>query len=167
MNTIQSKGSGFALLEVLISVLVFAIGLLGMAALQTIAIKNNNSAYMRSQASILASDIMDRMRANVLVARAGGYNRTMGAAHPTGTTQQDTDHVNWLTTLASALPSGDGAISCAAASCSIAVSWDDGLGLRGNLLNAQVDFDGDGTNDNDADGDGTTDREIIVLVTRL
>lgn len=147
------------MLEVLIAVLVLSIGLLGMASLQTVALRNNTSAYMRTQAGILASDIMDRMRANVVTARAGSYNRSMGDAIPTGTTQQDIDRINWLTTLAT-LPSGDGAINCAATSCAIAVRWNDERGLRGNQLQGLVDFDGDGTDDN-------VDREIVVLVSRL
>ncbi len=56
--------NGFTLIEVLISVIILAIGLLGIAAMQINGIKTNDSAYLRSQASILAYEIIDRMRAN-------------------------------------------------------------------------------------------------------
>jgi len=58
------KQSGFSLLEVLISVAIVAIGLLGLAAMQTVGLQQNQSAYFRSQAAQFAYDITDRMRAN-------------------------------------------------------------------------------------------------------
>jgi type IV pilus assembly protein PilV len=65
---------GFTLIEVLVSVVVFSIGLIGLASLQTISLKHNNTSYMRSQAILLAQDIADRMRANSLAVTAGNYN---------------------------------------------------------------------------------------------
>jgi type IV pilus assembly protein PilV len=65
---------GFALIEVLVSVVVFSIGLIGLASLQTISLKHNNTSYMRSQAILLAQDIADRMRANMAAVNAGDYN---------------------------------------------------------------------------------------------
>ena len=58
------KQSGFTLLEVLVAILIFAIGLLGLASLQTVGQRTNHSAYLRSQAVIQAYDIADRIRAN-------------------------------------------------------------------------------------------------------
>lgn len=59
------NNKGFTLIEVLIAMLVLAVGLLGLAALQVTGLRNNLSAYHRSQATILAYDMADRMRANV------------------------------------------------------------------------------------------------------
>lgn len=55
---------GFSLLEVLVTVFVFSVGLLGLASLQTVSIQSNQSAYQRSQAVILASGMMDSWLAN-------------------------------------------------------------------------------------------------------
>ncbi|MCA1798722.1 MAG: type IV pilus modification protein PilV, partial [Xanthomonadaceae bacterium] len=55
---------GFTLIEVLITLVVFAIGLLTVAGLQTISKKANYDALQRTTASLLAHDIMERMRAN-------------------------------------------------------------------------------------------------------
>ncbi len=55
---------GFSLLEVLIALLVLSIGLLGLAGLQTLGLKFNMQSYQRTQAALLAYDIVDRMRAN-------------------------------------------------------------------------------------------------------
>jgi type IV pilus assembly protein PilV len=78
------RQSGLTLIEVLITLLILAIGFLGMASLQLNALRNNNSAYERSQASMLAYDIVDRMRANRDSALNGDYNKAIGDA-PTAT----------------------------------------------------------------------------------
>ncbi len=55
---------GFTLVEVLVALIVLAIGLLGLAQLQARGLKFNQDAYVRSQATTLAYEIIDRMRAN-------------------------------------------------------------------------------------------------------
>ncbi len=70
---------GVSLIEVLVSVLILAIGLVGVAGLQAFALKNNQSAQTRSQASALAYDLADRMRGNVAAAIAGMYNPATAA----------------------------------------------------------------------------------------
>lgn len=65
--------AGFSLIEVLVALLVLSIGLLGLAALQATGFKYNSDAYYRTQASILAYDIIDRMRANPKGAGDGDY----------------------------------------------------------------------------------------------
>lgn len=62
MRTVAPRG--FTLLEVLIALLVFSIGLLGLAGLMVVSVKANNGAYLRTQASFLAQSMADRMRAN-------------------------------------------------------------------------------------------------------
>jgi len=84
--------TGFTLIEVLIAVLVLSLGLLGMAGLQATSLKNNNAAATRGQATLLAYDVIDRMRANRAAALAGSYDNSFGTA-PTsaGTDCQSTD----------------------------------------------------------------------------
>ncbi|WP_116866168.1 type IV pilus modification protein PilV [Pseudomonas syringae] len=59
------RQTGMTLIEVLVSVLILAIGLLGAAAIQLNALKYTDSSAMTSQASFIAYDMMDRIRANV------------------------------------------------------------------------------------------------------
>lgn len=59
---------GFTLVEVLVAVVILSVGLLGLAGLQATSLRSNHSGYMRSQATILAYDLVDRMRANRQVA---------------------------------------------------------------------------------------------------
>jgi type IV pilus assembly protein PilV len=65
------KQSGFTLLEVLIAVVVFSIGLLGLASLQAMMLKLTSDSLDRSIAVMLANDMVDRMRANVASATLG------------------------------------------------------------------------------------------------
>jgi len=63
---------GVSLLEVLIAVLILAIGLLGVAALQASALRNSQSSLERSQAVIYTYTILDSMRSNTANAHAQG-----------------------------------------------------------------------------------------------
>lgn len=63
---LMNKSTGFTLIELLVAVLVLSVGLLGLAGLQVTGLKNNQNAYYRSQATQLAYDMGDRMRANVI-----------------------------------------------------------------------------------------------------
>lgn len=67
--------SGFTIIEVLIAVFVLTVGLLGVAGMQMIGLKNNSNAALRTQAVFLAQDIADRMRANP-AAVAADYTST-------------------------------------------------------------------------------------------
>ncbi len=74
-----TKQTGFTLLEVLVAMIVLSIGLLGLSGLQTTSVRSNHSAFLRSQATTLGMDIMDRMRANRDGALGGSYNIGFGA----------------------------------------------------------------------------------------
>ncbi len=72
----SSTQAGFTMLEVLVAILVIAIGLLGMAGLQIQSLRQGQSAYQRSVATQLAYDMGDRMRGNIAGVLANAYNRT-------------------------------------------------------------------------------------------
>jgi len=64
-TSVPRRYRGFTLIEVLVAVLVLSIGLLGRASLQATSLRNNNDASMQTRAGYIASDMADRMRANV------------------------------------------------------------------------------------------------------
>jgi len=122
---------GFSLLEVLIAILILAVGLLGLIHLQMTSIKNNQSALFRTSAIILSYDLIDRMRVN----KTADYTLTMGAT-PSGATLKDADLVAWTTALANTLPSGDGSVSYSGDIATVVVQWDDSRGTQGSNLHS-------------------------------
>ena len=61
---LNAPARGFSLIEVLVTLLILAVGLMSIAALQFKGLQYSNDAYMRSSYNILVYDIMDRMRNN-------------------------------------------------------------------------------------------------------
>jgi len=66
------RSQGFTLIEILVTMFILAVGLLGLASLLVNGMRNNQGAYLRTQASILAYDMADRIRANRAQAVSGG-----------------------------------------------------------------------------------------------
>ncbi|HFD80827.1 MAG TPA: type IV pilus modification protein PilV [Gammaproteobacteria bacterium] len=116
---------GFTLIEVLVAVIVLSIGLLGLAGLQATGLKNNHSAYLRSQAVTYAYDITDRMRANRNSAIGGNYNFVAGNAIPSGSGIAQSDLAEWLTSVRNNLPGGDASVVVNGRSVVIDIQWDD------------------------------------------
>lgn len=107
------RNRGFSLLEVLIALLIFSFGLMGLAALQSFSVKNNQSSSLRSQATLLAYQIIDAMRANRPAVQTGYYfaDYTETACQdedPSGATTAETDLAVWRNNLACSLPDGQG-----------------------------------------------------------
>ncbi len=95
---------GFTLIEVLVSMFILAIGLLGLASLQGISLKNNQDAYLYSQANALAYEMSDRIKANRLgwaaipaaPANACVTGCDSAAASCTASEMADSDYCYWL-----------------------------------------------------------------------
>lgn len=128
--------SGFTLLEVMVALVIFSIGLLGLAGLQSQSLRYNHSAYLQTQATFLAYDILDRMRANKETAQAGGYNAgfsTSGSNHDCnnstvtcGTNQMaQFDIFEWKNLLSNSLPGGTGSVGQSGDVFTVTIQWDD------------------------------------------
>jgi len=64
-RTIRKPGeSGFTMIEVLVAVLVLAIGLLGVAGVQLLSMQQTANANVRSQVSLHIQDMAEQIRAN-------------------------------------------------------------------------------------------------------
>lgn len=72
----KSQQSGFSLIEVLISLLVLAVGMVGLGGLQVASLKGTANAHSRTIATMYAMDLADRMRANPLGVSGGSYGVT-------------------------------------------------------------------------------------------
>ena len=84
INTRRAEQTGFTLIEVLITMVILSIGLLGIAGMQAAGLRNNHSAYTMTQASNLAMDMIDRIRANSTAAAdyVGFDSNTSVTANP-------------------------------------------------------------------------------------
>jgi type IV pilus assembly protein PilV len=122
---------GLTLVEILIALLVLSIGLLGLAGLQTTSLKFNTSAYYRTQATTLAYDLADRMRANRQAALNGLYNvgfqdppPACGAAVAGGSVAEQ-DIAIWRDALACRIPRSTGSVTRNGNEFTFRVRWDD------------------------------------------
>lgn len=122
-----TRQRGMTLIEILVTVLVLAVGLLGMASLTVGSLKNNQGAFLRTQATMLAYDMADRMRSNAAEAISGSYDGantkntitapSCGVNGCTGAQRVDADLLAWKQQIEGAngnmamLPGGDGEIS--------------------------------------------------------
>jgi type IV pilus assembly protein PilV len=137
VNISQSRGT--SLIEVLISVLILGIGLLGIASMQAITLRNGQSSMERSQAVMQTYSILDAMRSNVLLARTNVYNTARACTVPTANaTLAQNDIRDWLTNLQTNIgPSACGTINCVTNVCTITVDWDDSRATGGSLVTPQ------------------------------
>lgn len=128
------RQSGASLLEVLVSVLILAIGMLGIAALQSISLRNTQSASERTAAVIQSYAMLDMMRANRTAARAGQYDRgwRCEAADDPSVSMVEGDWDRWLTQLKQSMgESACGTVDCGSVSCTIGVRWNDSRATEG------------------------------------
>ncbi len=152
-----SRQRGVGLVEVLIAVLILAIGLLGLASMQTNGMRMTNGSMSRSQAVFLANDIAERARANrtnradyVLAPDADGnvspcdltltYDATLTVAQ--------NDMAEWLNSLACLLPGADASIV---------------LDVPTNRMDVTVEWQ----SRSDEDGDDELDIDSLMVRTQL
>lgn len=126
--------SGITMIEVLVSLMILSVGLLGVAGLQLRGIQANQGAYFRSQATFIAYDMIDRMRTNPNAMSVGSYNNVSSSSLPTNPTCITTANgcagaalanhdINEWAALISRLPSGTGTVTMANNVHTITVNW--------------------------------------------
>ena len=141
MHMVIKNSKGFTIIEVLVAMVILSIGVLGLGVLQLTAVQNTQGGYMRSQATILAYDMIDSMRANIPAVAGGDYGITFAQATPVAvdcygpvancTTRQMaiSDLNRWRNVLGNYLPSGSGQVSTVnvgiTTQVTVAVTWID------------------------------------------
>lgn len=117
--------SGATLIEVLVVVLVLSLGLLGVASLQLMALRNSQQSLQQSLATMYSYALIDSMRANGQAARGGAYNRSAMCSAPSGDSLAEVDLAFWLTAMQGQLgPETCADVSCTAAGvCGTTVRW--------------------------------------------
>jgi type IV pilus assembly protein PilV len=116
----KRKESGFSMVEVMVALVVLAIGLLGIAALYLNSLQSGRTAIYRTQAITLAADLADRIRMNRTAQAAYGTlfadaEAVVGSCSTTGGCSDadlaSTDLSNWKAEIAQQLPNGQGQVA--------------------------------------------------------
>ena len=159
MNAMRMRRTqkGVTLIEVLVAAFVLSVGLLGHSKIQALGVRAGTDANLRTQATYLLGEMMERLRANRPAADSNYYatldyasidcsaalvkvcsEGTAGSAvQCTANEIADDDARQWFCDVQDIMPNGNVAVSVAAAVYSIQVSWV-GLDEDGNTQNRNV-----------------------------
>ncbi|WP_170005831.1 type IV pilus modification protein PilV [Marinobacter guineae] len=132
-TTLKSQ-AGIGLIEILVTVLVLGIGILGVASTQVVSLQMNSQSQSRSQAVLLAEDILDRIRANA--DNPGAYALAQGNAQggdngacdtsfvPANATVAANDIAAWENSLACLLPAAQRTVAVNGNTVTVSIDWD-------------------------------------------
>jgi type IV pilus assembly protein PilV len=135
----RKRQAGFSLVEVLIAVLILAIGMLGIAAMQAAALTNSGSAMERSQAVIQTYSYLDLLRARRDDAVTSKLDMAM-TCDAENLASTSVEQRKWINQLHETLgPDSCGAVDClGGGKCTITVQWDDSRARGGSALEQLV-----------------------------
>jgi type IV pilus assembly protein PilV len=143
----MNRARGFSMFEVLVTLVVLNLGVLGMAALQTLSVNNTEAGRYQSVATMLTASMAATMQANVAYwgSPPSTININTGANPPnvllgpptfsgtcigsacSATDMAAFDLQNWAAALDSSLPSGQATLTCSTvvtpAICTLTVTW--------------------------------------------
>lgn len=131
-RTTRSHQQGTSLLEVLISLLILAVGMIGMAGLQTTALKASQSSSERSAAILQTYSIASVLQADRIGAQS--FRITSSASDPVGPSFLEKSVAKWRRNIRQELgDTATGSITCHGAgagavnfgSCTVTITWDD------------------------------------------
>jgi type IV pilus assembly protein PilV len=134
LHSCRRQSAGGSLIEVLVSVLVLSIGLLGASALQVTGLRNNQSNYEHAQMTVLTQSMLDAMRNNLAGVAGGEYEiAAWTCAAPAGATLAAEDMAQWIDSVQAQIhPGACGRITCAARDCTVGIRWDDSRATGGS-----------------------------------
>lgn len=131
--SLPRRARGVGLIEVMVSLVVLAVGLLGIAAMQSMALRGGQGSMESTQAVMATNSILEAIRANR--AAADSYNMAMTCATPSGSGIVGNDQIAWINSLKTTIGSGvadtttcgriTGCDDANATNCTITVQWDD------------------------------------------
>ena len=178
-----SRQKGFTMIEILISMIIMAFGLLGVAAMQTMGMRLNHSAYLRTQATNLANDYPDILRINLAQEKLNKFGNSTAdsgndfnsqtmelsgteieqisscytATGCSSAQMAENDLYEWAMRVRSALPNGMVTTSRNGNIYTVNIIWMDDRNDEDSGSGVDINDDGDVTDDVDTDGDGNND----------
>lgn len=121
-----TRQSGVSLLEILIALLVLAVGVLGAVLLQTNALRYSLSAADHTQATFIAYDMLDRMRANPAELSSYATQVAVGCStevSPPAASILATDLADFSHAVSCRLPAGHGQVAINGQHATVTLSW--------------------------------------------
>ncbi len=125
------KQLGSSMVEVLVALVILSVGLLGLAMLQGKSMRLNTDAMLRSQATLLATEIIEGMRVNLTGADAGLYVASSKPAacgsctDANGALSANRDLIDWYEAQNELLPSPTSSITLASGVYTITMEWNE------------------------------------------
>lgn len=144
---LRNRPQGFSLIEVLIALVVLALGLLGLAFLQVLNVRYTNSAQHRTVATNLAYEMLDMMRTNQLVVDQYRFDFTAAAAAPGGCDRNTGagagDYVakiaRWQCEVSANLPGGRARVEMVGNTATVTIRWTDDVGADPGINQSRSD----------------------------
>lgn len=139
--SLMKTQKGTSLIEVMVSLFLLAIGLLGILALQNSSHKSNQSAMFSSEAAMYADDMVNRILVSdnpLIDTDDTAYNNidtnSLGAdvvpncsSGCSASQILNRDRITWSKAIRAGLPGGRGQVSHDASTYTVTVMWDDQL----------------------------------------
>ena len=122
--------NGMTLIEVLVAMLILGIGLLGAAVIQLNALKYTDSSRMTSQASFIAYDMLDRVRANAGADYSWGRGERTSASLTTASVRDQDLHDFDANIRGFAGESAKGTVAVGANEVTVSIRWDNSRGTH-------------------------------------
>jgi type IV pilus assembly protein PilV len=116
--------TGASLVEVMVAFLILSIGLLGLAMLQAKTLALNTDAYLRSQATLIANELIESMRANPS-ATYTATSKPAGVCGACTAVQKKADQaiIDWYVAQENLLPPNTSSITQSGSDCEIKMKW--------------------------------------------
>ena len=121
----KARQRGASMIELLVSLLIFAFGMLGLVGLQNRTLAFGQISLYRSQATALTDDILDRMRADRGNAKSGNWNSadTVASASIGTATLAQRDLKDWKNQVETLLPEGKASVAVNAGTVTVTITW--------------------------------------------
>jgi type IV pilus assembly protein PilV len=134
MKGIMHRQEGATMIEVLVTILVLAVGLLGLSATQVMSLKNGNNAHHRYMAALAAHEMAERMRANPDGVELASYDgKTVDGSETdvacssscSASNLANMDLYEWGQVISTNLPAGEGEIDRVGRTITLTVTWNE------------------------------------------
>lgn len=164
------RQSGVGMVEVLVTVFVLSIGILGVASLQFIGTMSNSDALSRSQAALIAQQLSERLRANSAMSTSGTglvVNNSYfdDDIYNFENLSCDSDASNfqcYCLTVPSSIPNCN-SIECTKSEFAVFDAYEMSCAVAANNPSIQIDINCDDNDDLDGDSCSAGSRHTILL----